>query len=363
MFLVSESLGGLGYFLNALFLVIGVVLLVKGADLFVGGASSIAKRLKISALVIGLTVVSFGTSAPELAVSITSSIKGESGIALGNVVGSNIMNLLVVLGCSSLIAPIMVKRSIVKREFPFLLASTVLLLIFSLDNFFSGFNGIQNVLSRGECLIFVCGIVLFCYISIIMAKKDALKASSETLEPNAVEHEEEAEEIAFKKPLWQSIVFLLLGLAGIVVGSEFVTTPATNIATSLGIAANLDKNMVTNVVGLTVVAIGTSLPELVTSIMAARRGENEIAIGNVIGSNIFNILFICGLSGVITPLTMTSDIITDMFLSLGATILLFCFCKKGKITRKNGGILLGVYAIYLTYILVRLFFPFLSIPF
>lgn len=359
MVLNVEVLDGLGYFLNALFLVIGVVLLVEGADYFVSGASSIAKKLKISSLVIGLTVVSFGTSAPELAVSLTSSIKGESGIALGNVVGSNIMNLLVVLGCSSVIAPIAVKKSLCKREFPFLIAATFLLIIFSLDNFLSGYKGIDNVLSRGECLIFVFGIVLFCYISIVMAKKDAQTEIELQKEEPVIKKEEEIKET----PTWRAILILLLGLAGIVIGAEFVTTPATNIATSLGLAANLDKDMVTNVVGLTVVAIGTSLPELVTSIMAARKGENEIAIGNVVGSNIFNILFICGLSGVITPLTMTNDIITDMLLSLGATLLVFGFCRKGKLERKNGGVLLGIYALYLTYILLRLFYPVLTLPF
>lgn len=359
MFLAT--LDGLGYFLNALFLVIGVVLLVKGADFFVGGASSIAKKLRIPALVIGLTVVSFGTSAPELAVSLTSSIKGNSGIALGNVVGSNIMNLLVVLGCSLVIAPIAVKKSLCKREFPFLIGATVLLMIFSMDALFAGFDGTNNILSRGESLIFVFGIVAFCYISIVMAKKDAQIELSQALAEGreAQIQEEEIKEVA----LWKSILLLVLGLAGIIVGAEFVTTPATSIAISLGEAAKLDSKMVVNVVGLTVVAVGTSLPELVTSIMAAKRGENEIAIGNVVGSNIFNILFICGLSGVITPLTMTSDIITDMVLTLGATILVFCFCKKGQISKKNGAILLGVYALYLTYILLRLVFPFIAIPF
>lgn len=361
MFLEAVTLNGLGYFLNTLFLAIGVVFLVFGADWFVGGASSIAKKLRIPTIVIGLTVVSFGTSAPELAVSLTSAIKGESGIALGNVVGSNIMNVLVVLGLSSVISPIVVKQSLNKREFPFLFAATLLLIIFSLDNLFAGYTGIANILSRGECLIFLFGIVAFCYISIVLAKKDAQKESSETL-ANHTEDAIEEEEIK-EKPLWSSLLFLALGLAGIVIGAEFVTTPAKSIATSLGVAAGLDITMVTNVVGLTVVAVGTSLPELVTSVIAAKKGENEIAIGNVVGSNIFNILLICGMSGIITPLTMTNDIITDMIISLGVTVLLMVICKKGKITRKNGAILMGVYALYLAYILTRLFFPNIAIPF
>ncbi|MDE6013686.1 MAG: calcium/sodium antiporter [Anaeroplasmataceae bacterium] len=354
--ILAETLSGLGYFLNLLFLIIGVVFLVKGADFFVASASSIAKKFKISALVIGLTVVSFGTSAPELAVSLTSSIKGNSGLALGNVVGSNIANLALVLGCSALISPIVVKRSICKREFPFLLASTMLLIIFSFDNLFSGYRGVENILSRGEALIFIAGIALFCYISIVLAKKDAQK--SDPLNTAFVPEQEEIKELPLKK----TIILLIVGLAGIVVGAEFVTTPASNIATSIGISLGVEKSLMTNLVGLTVVAIGTSLPELVTSVMAAKRGENEIAVGNVVGSNIFNILFICGLSGVITPLTMTADIMTDMILSLALSVLVLYFSKKGTLKRSYGGILLGCYAVYLIYIIVRLFYPFIVIP-
>lgn len=352
------SISGGAIALNILFLVLGVLLLVKGADFFVAGASSIARKLKISALVIGLTVVSFGTSAPELAVSLTSSIRGNNGIALGNVVGSNIMNLLVVLGCSVIITPMVVKKSIVKREFPFLLAATFLLIIFSLDNFFSGYTGIANLISRGEALVFVMGLVGFCYLSIYFAKKDAKEAGIQALEKG-----EAIEEVTAQYPLTKSIIFFLIGLAGIIVGAEFVTTPASTLATEVGLAFNLDANMVTNVVGLTVVAIGTSLPELVTSIVAAKKGENEIALGNVVGSNIFNILFILGLSGIITPLTLASnDIPTDMIISLFITIGVIFMAKKGELTRKNGIVLLSVYFAYLAYILVRLFVPMLVLP-
>lgn len=354
MFL-AEGLSGLGYFLNILFLIIGILFLVKGADFFVASASSIAKKFKISALVIGLTVVSFGTSAPELAVSLTSSIKGESGLALGNVVGSNIANVALVLGLSALISPIAIKKSLCKREFPFLLASTVLLMIFSFDNLLSGYQGVQNILSRGESIIFVAGIALFCYISIVMAKKDA---QSDT---NYLEGEQESEEIK-EMPMKKTLILLVIGLAGIIVGAEFVTTPASTIATAIGVSLGVDNSLMTNLVGLTVVAIGTSLPELVTSVMAAKRGENEIAVGNVVGSNIFNILFICGLSGVITPLTMTADIMTDMVISFFLFILVFVFCRTGKLKRRQGGILLGLYVLYIVYIVTRLFFPQIVIP-
>ena len=352
---------GVTYLYYVIFLALGVLMLVKGADYFVDGASAISKKLHISPLVIGLTVVSFGTSAPELAVSLTSSIQGNSGIALGNVVGSNIMNLLIVLGLSSIVTPIAVKGSLTKREFPFLIGATILLMIFSMDRLFDGFqNGaITNILSRGEALIFIFGIVAFCYISIVMAKKDAKR---EALELGYTSVPDEADEIK-DFPIWKAIFVLLIGLGGIVVGAEFVTTPATTVARSLGDLAGLDQKMVINVVGLTVVAIGTSLPELVTSMIAAKKGENEIAIGNVVGSNIFNILFICGLSGIIIPLTMTADIITDMVISLGATLLVFYFARSGKISRKAGAIFVSVYFVYLAYILTRLWFPQIAIPF
>ncbi len=357
MLLSYDVLDGLGYFLNLLLLAFGVVLLIFGADFFVRGASSMAKKLKMSSLVIGLTIVSFGTSAPELAISLSSSLKGESGLALGNVVGSNIMNTLCVVGFAAIFSPIVVKKSLCKREFPFLLASTVFLLIFSMDNLFSFYSGIENILSRGECLIFVLGIGLFCYISIVMAKKDALLEIGHADIDKNIQKEEK------RLPWWLDVIFFLGGLAGIIFGAEFVTTPATKIATSLGIQANLDKELVTNVVGLTVIAIGTSLPELVTSIVASKKGENDIAIGNAVGSSIFNILFICGLSGVITPLTMTSDIITDAIISLVFIITVFIMSLKGKITRSNGLTLILLYVLYVSYILIRLFYPFIVIPF
>ena len=343
---------GIGYLWYAIFLVLGIVLLVKGADLFVGGAAAISKKLRIPALIIGLTVVSFGTSAPELAVSLTASIKGDSAIAMGNVIGSNIMNLLVVLGCSSVIAPIIVKKSICKREIPFLLGASVLLIIFTLFSFFNKNITQPQELVWYEGLVFVLGIVLFCYLSIVLAKKDAKNNPEEN-------QEEEIEDM----PIWKALLFLVLGLAGIIIGAEFVTTPAKVIATSLGVLAKLNINDVVSVVGLTVVAVGTSLPELVTSIVAAKKGENEIALGNVVGSNIFNILFICGLSSLVIPLTVSPDITTDMFISLAVTAIVFFICLTGKINRKFGGLLLALYAIYLVYILVRLFNPGLVLPF
>lgn len=340
-----------GYILNALFLIVGVFLLVKGADLFVASASSIAKKFKIPSLIIGLTVVAFGTSLPELAVALASSFKGVSGLALGNVVGSNISNIALVLGLAILISPIPIKKTLRKREFPFLIGATILLIVFAFDNLLAGYTGVNNILSRGEALVFIAGIIFFCYLSIVLAKKDEQVGEINT-------PEEEIKVLSNKK----TILFLLLGMSFIVIGAEFITTPAKNIAISIGSSLGVDKELLTNLVGLTVVAIGTSLPELVTSVVASKKGENEIAVGNVLGSNIFNILFICGMSGVITPLTMSADIMTDLVFSLVLTVILFIFTKKGLLKRMHGTILLSIYVLYLTYIIIRLFNPALVIP-
>lgn len=352
MFL-SMELTPLGYILNILFLCVGVLLLVKGADWFVASSSSIAKKFKISSLVIGLTVVSFGTSAPELAVSTISSIKGVNGIALGNVVGSNICNIALVLGLSALISPIVIKKSLCKREIPFLLMTTIVLAIFVFDNLLSGYLGYENLLSRGECIIFLALFVVYCYISIIMAQK-------EVKDPREVNNETEDEIVEL--PMKKTMILLILGLSGIIMGAEFVTTPAKNIATSIGLIIGVEESLLTNLVGLTVVAVGTSLPELVTSVIAAKKGENEIAVGNVVGSNIFNILLILGVSGVITPHTMSADIMTDIILSLALVILMLAFAKRGKMNRIMGLVLVLCYVLYLSYIVTRLFFPGIVIP-
>ncbi|MGL4949354.1 MAG: calcium/sodium antiporter [Anaeroplasmataceae bacterium] len=356
-------------FLNILFLAIGVGLLIKGADIFVMSSSSVARKWKISPLIIGLTIVSFGTSAPELAVSITASLKAAkegitADIAMGNVIGSNIMNLLVVLGLSSIITPIAIKKSICKKELPFLILSTVCLVIFSFDVLLTGTA--VNVIARGEGLVLLLLLAAFMYMLIrgalkprqhftndpevmqLITKKGLVLSDSDEIT------EEEDNIKLLKTPI--SILLLILGLTGIIVGAEFVATPARILATKAAIGFGLDPTMATTLVGLTIVAIATSLPELVTSVVAARKGQNDIAFGNIIGSNIFNTIFIVGAAASITNLGINTAMLQDILIMLFVTVLVFTFAFFGyKISRKKGIVLVTIYLAYLTFIILRTF--------
>ena len=262
--------------LTYILLILGFILLIKGADLFVDGSSSIARLLRIPAAVIGLTIVAFGTSAPELSVSCSAALAGQNEIAISNVLGSNIFNLMVVTGACAAISAIPVNEGILKREFPFSIVAAALLLIFSLFGF-----GRLNI-GRLEGLTLLVLFVLFVAIQV----RDALKSRSENAE-------DPMEEVL--SPL-KSIVFVVIGCIMIIYGGNFVVDSASEIAANFGLSETL--------IGLTVVAFGTSLPELVTSIVASRKGENDLAIGNVVGSNIFNILMILGISTSIHPVAL-----------------------------------------------------------
>lgn len=309
-------------------LLIGFVLLIKGADFFVDGASSIAKALRVPALIIGLTIVAFGTSAPELAVSVSSAMKGQNGIAVGNVVGSNIFNLLMVVGVAALIYPLAVKKSVLIKEFPFTLLAGVVLYIMVQDIPLG--SGTVNLLSRTDGIMLLVFFGIFMYYLIEVA----LTARSNG-------QEEEIETMSMTK----SILYALGGIVGIVIGGEMVVDSATNIALAWGMSETL--------VGLTIIAIGTSLPELVTSIVAARKGESDIALGNVIGSCIFNVFFILGISAVINPIEMVGPIFADMLVMIAVTIATYFFAINKKITRIEGGILVGSYLVYMVYIIMR----------
>lgn len=325
-------------------LAVGVFFLVKFCDIFVDSASCIAKKLKIPPLIIGLTIVAMGTSCPELAVSVSDSIAslssgGNANVAIGNVVGSNICNVLLVLGLSALFTPMIVRKSIVKKELPILLGVSVLLVIFGC---FFALDG-KHAILRWEAIIFIVLMIAYLVYVVLSAKKSG-----------AEESEAQGEEVVIKDmPTWKSIILCIVGISGIILGGEMVVFGAKGLATEGALAIGLDADLTEALVGLTIVAVGTSLPELVTSVIAAKKGENELALGNVVGSNIFNILFILGIAGAVNPLTTGSQIIVDLLVMLGITILLFVLSLKGKLGKTQGIILLSCYASYLTYLIVR----------
>lgn len=325
--------------MSYILLVIGFVLLIKGADIFVSGASNISKRLGIPSVIVGLTIVSLGTSAPELAVSAISAIKGNNEIAVGNVLGSNLFNTLVVLGVTTIIMTLTIKKSEVKRDYTInILATTVLLFL----TFTTILGGRDNYISRLDGIILLIGCISYITYLVLSVKRG--KVSSENVQ------EELAVESVTEISIFKSIIKLVIGVAGIVIGGQVVVDSATNIATSLGMSEKL--------VGLTIVAIGTSLPELVTSVVAALKGEKDIALGNILGSNIFNILLIIGLSSAISPIAVSSNLIFDFIFLVVVTliigIMIFANKKEEKnFGKKEGIILVAFYVFYMAYIIIR----------
>lgn len=332
-------------------LIVGTICLVKFCDIFVDSASTIAKKLHISELIIGLTVVAIGTSCPELAVSVSDSISSllensNANVAIGNVIGSNICNLLLVLGISAVFTPIVVKKSVCKREYPFLLIISALLVLFViLFGTGSSITGNYAIL-RWEAIILV--VLMFVYIWFLI--HNAKKHPDEQLN---TEEEKLTEEKEKDMKLWKAIILVIVGAAGIVFGGEAVVFGAKGLALQVSDAAHLDHDLAESLVGLTIVAVGTSLPELVTSVVAAKKGQNELALGNVIGSNIFNILFVLGIAGTVNPLTTGSQVIIDAVVMMVATIVVFIFALTGKIKRSGGIALLCMYGAYLAYLIVR----------
>ena len=309
-----------------LILIIGFALLIKGADVFVEGASSIAKKFNVPSMIIGLTIVAMGTSAPEAAVSVTSSLAGQNDMSVANVVGSNFFNVLVVLGVSSIIAKLPVQEETIKKDTPFLILVSILLLVF----------GINLKLGRIEGLALLG---LFTYFLV-----NTIKSAKKATEDDSLETGETA--IAIEISLPKTILVSIIGIVGIVLGGDMVVNSATSIATSLGMSANL--------VGLTIVAVGTSLPEFVTSIVAIKKGETEIAIGNVIGSNLFNILLVLGLAAVINPISMSMLAFIDIIFMVLITLLLYMFMKKrNSLVKSQGIILVALYIAYMAYTIIR----------
>ncbi|MCD4826148.1 MAG: calcium/sodium antiporter [Acholeplasmataceae bacterium] len=322
-------------FLNIIYLVVGFVFLIKGADFFIVSSSSIARKFRISPLIIGLTLVAFGTSLPELAVSFTSSLSARSqgltaDIAMGNIIGSNMANLTLILGTSALIMPVVVKKSIRRREFPFLIGVTVLLTL--LAYFFQA----DSVIVWWEALILLLAFGYYMYL-MITSEKDMSESDIPLIDNK------------------KATILLVVGIIGVALGGFLVTEGAEYIAIeALTKSFNMTVTKATTLVGLSIVALGTSLPELVTSAIAAKKGEADIALGNVIGSNIFNILLIVGLSGVIVPLGINQDVLVDMIILIGVTSLTVALALlKDKLSKIDGIILLVLYVLYITFIILR----------
>lgn len=322
--------------MDYILLIIGFVLLIKGADFFVDGSSSVAKILKVPTIIIGLTVVAFGTSMPELSVSVTAALRGSNDLAVSNVLGSNIFNLLVVLGCCALVKPVAAKWSLLKKEFPFSILITIILLLvdsdFSIMKILDGNQGF--VLGRWAGLLFLILFVLYIYATV----KSALRSRAEAKDM-------EEEEYKTMSPL-KSGIYIVIGLIGIVWGGNLVVDSASNIALTFGWSQTF--------IGLTIVALGTSLPELVTSVVAARKGENDLAVGNVVGSNIFNILLILGVSSFITPITLDVTAVYDTIILIIASIIVYVSAiSKREIQRKEGILFLVCYFVFFLYVFMR----------
>lgn len=323
-----------------IFIVAGTIFLVKFCNLFVNSASAIAKKMHMPPMIIGLTVVAMGTSCPELAVSVSDSIRSlisetNANIAIGNVVGSNICNILLVLGLSIIFTPIIVKKSSLKKEFPVLLGVSLLLVLFVLIA--GGITGNYEV-SRWMGIVFVLLEIAYMIFLIIDAKKNKLENASEEIKDMKI---------------WKAILLVIIGAIGIAAGGEFVVFGAKGLAVTGATSMGINSDLAESLVGLTIVAVGTSLPELVTSVVAARKGENDIALGNVIGSNIFNILFVLGLSAVVNPLTTGNEIVIDLVVMMASALLLFGISLTKKIDRKIGIIFIIFYLMYLTYLVLR----------
>lgn len=310
-------------------LVIGFVFLIKGADFFVEGASAVAKKLHVPALVIGMTIVAMGTSLPELSVSVTASLAGSNQLAIGNVVGSNIFNLMVVLGSCALFSALEVSDDTIKKDLPFSIICTVALMVMGII---------------GNSVGHVDGAILLVLFIIFLASM--LRAAKKSRTTAAAIAEEEAENEIVDIPTWLCIIYIIGGAVAIKYGGDWVVDSCTTLALKFGMSETL--------VGLTIVALGTSLPELVTSIVAAKKNELDMAIGNVVGSNIFNILLILGVAGAISPMTfLTVNVIDTLILVVFSVIIGLMCLKKKNLNKANGIVMLLLYAVYLGYIILR----------
>lgn len=368
--------------INIVLLVLGVIIVLKGADWLTDGAVNIATRFGVSQMVIGLTIVAMGTSMPEFCVSMVSALKGTPDLAVGNVVGSNILNTLLIVGCSALVAPIMVKRSSVKRDIPFVVVASLLMLLFCLD----------GAIGRVDAAVLFAGFCLFMFVTLKYAKttegpaaavatsgaamataaaastsvsetptsqtsapeastsqpSSSEASSSETSAPKASSSETSAQEAsqASGTSMLKAIVMLVVGLLCLIAGSNMFVDNASFVASSLGVSDA--------VIGLTIVAGGTSMPELATSMVSAKKGNSDIAIGNVIGSNVFNILMIIGITGLVKPMHIAGITTLDLIMMLASMLLMWFFCRTTyKVKRWEGAVLTIIYLAYLTWLIMN----------
>ncbi len=345
--------------INIVLLVLGVIIVLKGADWLTDGAVNIATRFGVSQMVIGLTIVAMGTSMPEFCVSMVSALKGTPDLAVGNVVGSNTLNTLLIVGCSALVAPIMVKRSSVKRDIPFAVVASLLMLLFCLD----------GAIGRVDAAVLFAGFCLFMFVTLKYAKTPEEHAAtvatsgaamataaaastsvseastSHTSAPKASTSQPSAPEASVASML-KAIVMLVVGLLCLIAGSNMFVDNASFVASSLGVSDA--------VIGLTIVAGGTSLPELATSMVSAKKGNSDIAIGNVIGSNVFNILMIIGITGLVKPMHIAGITTLDLIMMLASMLLMWFFCRTTyKVKRWEGAVLTIVYLAYLTWLIMN----------
>ena len=347
--------------INIVLLVLGVIIVLKGADWLTDGAVNIATRFGVSQMVIGLTIVAMGTSMPEFCVSMVSALKGTPDLAVGNVVGSNTFNTLLIVGCSALVAPIMVKRSSVKRDIPFAVVASLLMLLFCLD----------GAIGRVDAAVLFAGFCLFMFVTLKYAKtteepaaavatngaatataiseaSSSETSSSEASSSETSDHEassSEASQVSGTSML-KAVVMLVVGLLCLIAGSNMFVDNASFVASSLGVSDA--------VIGLTIVAGGTSMPELATSMVSAKKGNSDIAIGNVIGSNVFNILMIIGITGLVKPMHIAGITTLDLIMMLASMLLMWFFCRTTyKVKRWEGAVLTIVYIAYLTWLVMN----------
>ena len=342
--------------INIVLLVLGVIIVLKGADWLTDGAVNIATRFGVSQMVIGLTIVAMGTSMPEFCVSMVSALKGTPDLAVGNVVGSNILNTLLIVGCSALVAPIMVKRSSVKRDIPFAVVASLLMLLFCLD----------GAIGRVDAAVLFAGFCLFMFVTLKYAKttegpaaavatsgaatttgiSEASTSQASSSEASSSETSAQEASQASGTSMLKAVVMLVVGLLCLIAGSNMFVDNASFVASSLGVSDA--------VIGLTIVASGTSMPELATSMVSAKKGNSDIAIGNVIGSNVFNILMIIGITGLVKPMHIAGITTLDLIMMLASMLLMWFFCRTTyKVKRWEGAVLTIIYLAYLTWLIMN----------